>query len=107
MRMLAPGPYQMPAKEDKKKSKRADGGLRSKGILDATSGETEASSAEEEDEGEEQGDIPSPQGKKRTASEDLEVEAPKRGKMSLSDGSGSEADVVAKYLRKDKPFAES
>ena len=51
--MLAPTPYQMPAKEDKKKCKRAEGGLRSKGILDATSGETEAPSSEDEDEGEE------------------------------------------------------
>ena len=48
-RMLAPAPYQMPAKEDKKKCKRAEGGLRSKRILDATSEETEASSSEDED----------------------------------------------------------
>ena len=53
MRMLAPTPYQMPAKEDRKKNKRAEGGLRSKGILDATSRETEAPSPEDEDEGEE------------------------------------------------------
>ena len=90
----------MPAKEDKKKSKRAEGGLRSKRILDATSGETEAPSSEDEDEGEGEGDIPSPHGKKRTASKDLEVEAPKRGKISLLDGSGSEADVAANHLHK-------
>ena len=103
--MLAPAPYQMPAREDKKKSKRAEGGLRSKGILDATSGETEAPSSKDEGEGE--GDIPSPHGRKRTASEDLEVEAPKRGKISLSDGSSSKDDVDAELLSRDKPFAES
>ena len=107
MMMLAPAPYQMLAREDKKKNKRAEGGLPSKGILDATCGETEAPSSEDEDEGEGEGDIPSPHGKKRTASEDLEVEAPKRGKISLSDGSGSEADVYAELLSRDKPLAES
>ena len=105
MRMLAPAPYQMPAREDKKKNKRVEGGLRSKGILDATSEETEAPSSKDEGEGE--GDIPSPHGRKRTASEDLEVEAPKRGKVSLPYGSCSEADVVARHLSKDKPLAES
>ena len=53
MRMLALASYQMPAREDKKKNKRDEGGLRSKGILDATSRETEAPSPEDEDEGEE------------------------------------------------------
>ena len=76
MRMLAPAPYQMPAREDKKKNKRVEGGLHSKCILDATSGETEAPSSEDEDKGEEEErDIPSPHGKKRTAPEGLEVEA--------------------------------
>ena len=42
-----------------------------------------------EDEREGEADIPSPHGKKRTASEDLEIKAPERGKMSLSGGSGS------------------
>ena len=100
MRMLALAPYQVPAQEDKKKSKEAGGDLHPKGILDAMSGETEAPFSEDEDEGEEEGDNPSPHRKKRTASEDLEVEAPKRGKISLSDGSGSGADVAAKHLHK-------
>ena len=103
--MLAPVPYQVPVKEIKEESKKAKGGLHSKGTPDAMSGETRPPSSE--DEGEEEADIPSPHGKKRTASEDLEVEAPKRGKMSLSDGSGSEDDVAAQFLRKDKPLAES
>ena len=104
-RMLVPAPYQVPAKEDKEESKEAKGGLHSKGTTDAMSGETGTPSSK--DEGEEEVDIPSPHGKKRTASEDLEVEAPKRGKMSLLGGSGSEDDVVAQFLRKDKPLAKS
>ena len=104
-RMLVPAPYQVPAQEDKKKSEEAESGLHSTGIPDTMSGETEAPSSKDEGEGE--GDIPSPYGRKRTASEDLEVEAPKRGKVSLPYGSGSGADVVARHLSKDTPLAES
>ena len=103
--MLAPTPYQVPAKEDKEESEKARGDSHPKGTLNAMSGETGIPSSE--DDGGEEADIPSPHGKKRTASEDLEVKAPKRGKMSLSGGSGSEDDVVAQFLRKDKPFVES
>ena len=103
--MLVPAPYQVPAQEDKEKSEEAESGLPSAGMSDTMSGETEAPSPKDEGEGE--GDIPSPHGRKRTASEDLEVEAPKRGKVSLPYGSGSEADVVAGYHSKDKPLAES
>ena len=103
--MLAPAPYQAPAKEDKEESKKAKGGLHSKGTPDTMSGEIGTPSSEDEREGET--DIPSPHGKKRTASEDLEVEAPKRGKISLPGSSGSEDDVDAPFLRKDKPLAES
>ena len=52
-------------------------------------------------------DIPSPHGKKRTASKDLKIKASKRGKISLSGGSGSGGDVVMQFLHKDKPLAES
>ena len=104
-RMMVQAPYQVPAQEDKKKSEEAESGLHSTGMPDTMSGETEAPSSKDEGEGE--GDIPSPHGRKRTASEDLEVEAPKRGKVSLPYGSGSEADVVARHLSWDKPLAES
>lgn len=103
--MLAPAPYQVPAKEDKEEGKKARGGSYPKGTPNAMSEETGTPSFEDEGEGE--ADIPSPQGKKRTASKDLKVEASKRGKMSLSDGLGSKDDVAAHFLRKDKPFAES
>ena len=103
--MLAPASYQVPAKEDKEGSKKAKSGLHSKGTSDTMSREIGTPSSEHEIEGE--ADIPSPDGKKSSASEDLEVKAPKRGKISLSGGSGSEDDAVVQFLRKDKPLAES
>ena len=102
--MLAPAPYQVPAKEDKE-SKKSKGGLHSKGTLDTMSGEIGTPSFEDKREGE--SDIASPYGKKRTASEHLEEGAPKRGKMSLPSGSGLEDDVGTHFLHKDKPLAES
>ena len=104
MRMLAPAPYQVLAQEGKKRSKEAESGLRSAGMSDTMSGETEAPSLKDEGEGE--GDIPSPHGRKRTASEDLEVKAPKRGKVSLPYGSGFGAEVIARHLSRDRPLAE-
>ena len=104
-RMLVPTPYQVPVPEDKKKSEEAESGLHSIGMPGTMSGETKAPSSTDEGEGE--GDIPSPYGRKRSASEDLEAEAPKRGKVVLPYGSGSEADVVARHLSRDKPLAES
>jgi len=91
--MLAPAPHQVPAKGDKAESGKAKGGFHSKGTSDAMSRETRTPSSE--DEGEEEVDIYFLHGKKRSASKDLRVEAPKRGKMSLSDGSGSEDDIAA------------
>ena len=102
--MLAPAPYQVPAKEDKEERKKAKGGLHSKGTPDTMSGEIGTPSSEDKREGE--ADIPSSYGKKRAASESWEVRAPKRGKTPLSGGSGSEGVVVAQSLRKDKPPAE-
>ena len=69
------------------------------------SGEIKAPSSKDKREGE--ADILPPHGKKRAAPEGREVKAPKRGKTLLSDGSGSEDDVVAQFLHKDKPLAES
>ena len=103
--MLALAPYQVPAKEGKEESKKDQSDFHFKGTPDTMSGEIGTPSSEDKREGE--ADIPSPHGKKRTASEDLEVKAPKRGKMSLLGGAGSEDDVVTQFLHKDKPFAES
>jgi hypothetical protein len=104
MKMLVPASYHAPAKNNRKKT---EDGLHPRSTLSVASGETEDASSEDEDEEEEEGDTPSLQGRKRAASEDLEVEAHKRGKISLSDGSGSEADAVPKHLPRDKPLTES
>ena len=97
-----PGVVSSAGEGDQGGEQKAKGGLHSKGTPDAMSGETGTPS--EEDEGEEETDITSPHGKKRTASEDLEVEDPKRGKVSLLAGS---EDDAAQFFRKDKPLAES
>ena len=104
-RMLAPAPYQVPVKEDKEESRKAKGGLHSEGTPDTVSGKIRAPSSEDKREGE--ADILPPHGKKRAASEGWGAQAPKRGKMPLSGGLGSEDDVVAKFLRKDEPLAKS
>ena len=103
--MLAPAPYQVPAGEDKEESEEAQGGLHSGGTPGNLSGEIGTSTSKGGREG--QTDIPSPHGKKRTASEDLKIKASKRGKISLSGGSGSGGDVDTQSLRKDRPLAES
>ena len=104
-RMLAPTPYQVPVKEVKEESRKAKGGLHSEGTPDTVSGEIRAPSSKDKRKG--GADILSPHGKKRTAYESWEVKAPKRGKMPLSGGSGSEDNVAAQLLLKDKPSAES
>ena len=97
--MLVPAPYQAPKKKAKKKRKEAKGGLRRKGTSDAVSGETEVPSSHEgdKDEEEEEAESDSPlkgRKKKRAASAELEAEASKRGKISLSDGLDSDAEVI-------------
>ena len=104
-RMLAPAPYQVPVKEDNEESRKAKGSLHSEGTPNTVSGEIKAPSSEDKREGE--ADTLSPHGKERAPSDVWEVKAPKRGKMPLSSGSGSEDDVVAQFLRKEEPLAES
>ena len=110
-RMLVPAPYQAPERKAKKKSKEAKSGLRRKGTSDAMSGETEASSSHEGDEDEEEEEEESsspPKGrkKKRAASVDPEAEASKRGKISLSNGSDSDAKAIPKRRPRAKILAE-
>ena len=83
------------ADEDKEESKKAQGGPHS------TSSE-EIGTPFSEDEREGETDIPSPHGKKRTASEDSKRETSKRGKVSQSRG-----DVDTQSPRKDRPSAAS
>ena len=98
--MLAPAPYQVPAGEDKEEDEVAQGDLHSGGTPGNLSREIGTSTSAGGREG--QADIPSPHGKKRTASEDLKREASKQGKTSQS---GDDADTQS--LRKDRPLAES
>ena len=80
-RMLELAPYQAPSGEDKGRNKEAKGGLHAS--LIQTGGFSV--SAKEDNWGEESR-IPSPQGRKRTTSEDPEAMASKRGKKSSSEG---------------------
>src|SRR5215216_844764 len=110
-RMLVPAPYQAPQKKAKKKGKEAKSGLRRKGTSDAMSREIEAPSSHEGDEDEEdEAESDSPlkgRKKKRAASVDPEAEASKWGKISLSDGSDSDAEAIPKRRPREKPLAES
>ena len=100
-RMLVPAPYQAPEKKAKKKGKEAKSGLRRKGTSDAVSGDTEAPSShegDEDEEEEEESNSPLKGGKKkRGASVDLEAEASKKGKLSLSDDSESNIEAVPEW----------
>lgn len=98
--MLALALYQVPAGKDKEGRKEAQGGLHSGGSPGNLSGEIGTSTSGDGREG--QADIPSPHGKKRTASEDLKREDSKRGKISQS---GGHADTQS--LHEDRPSAES
>ena len=110
--MLVPAPYQAPEKKaKKKKGKEAKGGPRHKGPSDTVSGETEALSShegdEEEEEEEAESDAPLRGRKKnRAASKDPEEEAPKRGKITLSNGSDPETKPIPKRLPRVNPLAE-
>ena len=101
-RMLAPAPYQAP----EKKAKKAKSGLRRKGASDVVSEDTETHSSPKEDEGEEEESNSPLKGgnKKRGASADLEVEASKKGRISLTDDSESDAD---EWCPRQKPLAGS
>jgi hypothetical protein len=108
--MLVPAPYQAPEKKAKKKSKEAENGPHHKGTSDAMSGGTEAPSShegDEDEEEEEEEDNPPPKGKKRAASVDPEAEASKRGKISLSDDSDSNAEAIPQLRPRVKPLSES
>ena len=96
--MLALAPYQVSVGKDKEESGEAQGSLPYGGTPSNLSGEIGTSTSEGGREG--QADIPSPHGKKRTASEDLKREAYNQGKTSQS---GDDADMQSP--RKDEPLA--
>ena len=89
-RMLELAPYQAPSGEDKGRNKEAESGPHA--LLIQTGGISV--SAKEDNRGEESR-IPSPQGRKRTASEDLETKVSKRGKKPSPGGPAPEGILTA------------
>ena len=101
-RMLVLAPYQAPEKKAKKKGKEAKGGLRRKGTSDAVSGIPKLSPPTREMKTKRRR-----RKKKMATFVDPEAEASKRGKISLSDGSDSDAEAIPKRRPRTKPLAES
>ena len=100
-RMLEHAPYQVPSGEDKGRNKEAESGPHA--LLIQTGGIS--ASAKEDNRGEES-KIPSPQGRMRAASEELETMAFKRGKTPLSEGPTPEGVLTAQYPQGDQPSTE-
>ena len=99
--MLELAPYQAPSGEDKGGNKEAESEPHS--LFIQTGGIS--ASAKEDNRGEES-KIPSPQGRKRTASEDLETKVSKRGKKSSLEGPVLEGTLVAQCPQGDQPSTE-
>ena len=100
-RMLELAPYQAPSGEDKGRNKEAESGPHA--LLIQTRGISV--SAKEDNQGEESR-IPSPQGRKRTASDDLETMVSKRGKKPSSGGPTPKGVLTAQYPQGDQPSTE-
>ena len=96
-RMLASAPYQAPAGEGEK----TQDDLGSGGKSDTESEEIEISSPE--DGGGKGPNIPSPNRRKRAASEDWEGRSFKKGKMPPSNGLGLESNTVEQLQQGYKP----
>ena len=99
-RMLASAPYQASAGEGEK----TQDDLGSGGKSDTESGEIDLSSPE--DRGGKGPSIPSPNRRKRAASEDWEGRSSKRGKMPPASGLGLGSDAAEQLQQGDKPSAK-
>ena len=100
-RILELAPYQAPSGEDKGRNKEAENGPHS--LLIQTGGISV--SAKEDNRGEESR-IPSPQGRKRTAFEDLETKVSKRGKKPAPGGPAPEGVPTAQHPQGGQPSTE-
>ena len=100
-RMLEHAPYQVPSGEDKGRNKEAESGPRA--LLIQTGGISV--SAKEDNWGEEYR-IPSPQGRKRTASDDSETKVSKRGKKPLPGAPAPEGILTAQCPQGGQPSTE-
>ena len=99
--MLERAPYQVPSGEDEGRNREATGGPH---ILHIQIGGVSTSTKEDNRGGEPK--IPSPQGKKRAAYEDLEMEASKRGKKPSSRGLAPEGILAAQGPQGGQPSTE-
>ena len=100
-KMLELAPCSEPSKEDKGGNKEAESEPHS--LLVPTGGMS--ASAKEDNQGEES-EIPSPQGRKRTTSEDLETRVSKRGKKPSSGGPAPEGVLTALCPQGGQPSTE-
>ena len=105
MLVPVPAPYQAP----EKKAKGVRSGPRRKGASDVSSEDKTHSSAAEDDDDEEEESTSPPDGgrKKRTASTNLEAEAPKRGKGPLVENIAWDVDRSSWRRPRNKPLAAS
>ena len=99
--MLEQTLYQAPSGEDKGRDKEAESGPHA--LLIQTGGISV--SAKEDNRGEESR-FPSPQGRKRTAPEDLETEVSKRGKKPLPVGPAPDGVLTAQRPQGGQPSTE-
>ena len=102
--MLAPAPYQVSAGEDKDEDEEAQGSFHSGGSPGNSSGEIRTPASKGGKEG--RTDIPSPHGKKRVASENLETEVPKQGKKTSPGGPAPEGVLTAPCPQMGQPSTE-
>ena len=101
VRMLEHAPYQVPSEEDKGRNKEAESGPHA--LLIQTGG---ISVSAKEDNWGEESKIPSPQGRKRTASQDLETRVSKQGKKPSSGGPAPEGVLTALCPQGGQPSTE-
>ena len=100
-KMLEPAPCLVPSKEDEGGNKEGESGPPPLPIP------TEGMSASARDDNrEEESDIPSPRGRKRTTSEDPEIEVSKRGKKSSPEGPASGEAPAAQSPLENQPSNE-
>ena len=100
-RMLESAPCQALSGEDKGGNKEAES--RPHSLFIQTGGIS--TSTKEDNQGEES-EIPSPQGRKRTTSEDPETKVSKRGKKSSPEGPASEGTLAAQCPQGDQHSTE-
>ena len=99
--MLEYAPYQVPSGEDKRRDKEAES--ESDVLLIQTGG---ISTSTKEDNRGEESEIPSSQGRKRTAPEDLETKVSKREKKPSPGGPASEGVLIAQCPQGNQPSTE-